>query len=341
MLRTVILIILIVLLAAILVGSIYVIQKLLFDRSHYENNANLWREMMEMGGLKCFREMPSTPYWVKTRDGSRLYAQFYDARDWRKMKNEDGVYSGVVEDETQAEKRSKRYVILTHGYRDGRVSMLRFLPIFLKRGYNCVIYDLRGHGSNRSDRRDFCTFGPRESEDLLDVIEDTRERFDKTGEGLEIGLLGESLGGSASLMALSEDQRLQFVIADSAFADFGQVLGGYLRRHHMPSFIAGTSSFLSGIFFRNPYAKVHVSKALTKNRVPLCLIHGAKDRLVSPLHSQKLVRETQGYSELHLLPDATHARCINQDEKGYEMYIDRFLNKLDVTREEERKRRID
>lgn len=330
MIRNIILVIVILFAAAILISSIYVIKKLLFDRSHYKNNAELWREMMETHALKRFREMPSTPYWIKTRDGYRLYAQFYDARDWRKMEREDGVYSAVVETGPAVEQRSDRFVIFTHGYRDGRVSMLRFLPIFLKRGYNCVIYDLRGHGSNRSDPRDFPTFGPRESRDLLEVIADTRKRYGHNGESLEIGLLGESLGGSASLMALSSEQHLKFVIADSAFSSFGRVLHAYLKRHHMVPFIADTSSFLSGIFFRNAFARVDISKSLVRNRVPLCLIHGARDKLVSPLHSQKLVKATSGYSELHLLPDATHARCINQDMKTYEMYIDRFLNKLEA-----------
>ena len=41
-----------------------------------------------------------------------------------------------------------RYVILTHGYTDNRYGTLKYMKIYLDLGFNCICYDLRGHGEN-------------------------------------------------------------------------------------------------------------------------------------------------------------------------------------------------
>ena len=43
---------------------------------------------------------------------------------------------------------SDRYVIISHGYTDNRMGALKYARIYLGLGFNCVIYDLCGHGLN-------------------------------------------------------------------------------------------------------------------------------------------------------------------------------------------------
>ncbi|MER2025099.1 MAG: alpha/beta hydrolase, partial [Eubacteriales bacterium] len=71
--------------------------------------------------------------------------------------------------------KSGKYVILTHGYSDNRFGSLKYMKIYLDRGYNCIIYDLRGHGENE---KTWTSYGVREGRDLVCLIKDTRERYD-------------------------------------------------------------------------------------------------------------------------------------------------------------------
>ena len=123
-----------------------------------------------------------------------------------------------------------KYIILSHGYTDNRMGSLKYVPMYLDLGYNCVIYDLRGHGENEAD---FTTYGIRESRDLNCLIADTRARY---GDLTELGLHGESLGAATTLTALREQPEVDFVVADCGFSDIENVLKEGYRKAHVPTF---------------------------------------------------------------------------------------------------------
>ena len=108
--------------------------------------------------------------------------------------------------------QSGKYVILTHGYSDNRFGSLKYMKIYLDRGYHCIIYDLRGHGENE---KTWTSYGVREGRDLVRLIEDTRKRYD-TIEVL--GLHGESLGGASTVSALGHTQDVDFAVVNGNYA---------------------------------------------------------------------------------------------------------------------------
>lgn len=93
-------------------------------------------------------------------------------------------------------KPSDRYVILSHGYTDNQMGMLKYMRLYLDRGYNCVIYDLRGHGKNA---KAICTYSVQEGKDLYEMIRDTRTRYPDLKV---LGLHGESLGAATTASAM-------------------------------------------------------------------------------------------------------------------------------------------
>ena len=54
------------------------------------------------------------------------------------------------------------YMIISHGYTDNRMGALKYVSMYLDLGFNCIIYDLRGHGENKPT---FTTYGIREGQD--------------------------------------------------------------------------------------------------------------------------------------------------------------------------------
>ena len=49
-----------------------------------------------------------------------------------------------------------KYIILSHGITDNRFGSLKYVRMYLDFDYNCIIYDLRGHGPNQADIRKYC-----------------------------------------------------------------------------------------------------------------------------------------------------------------------------------------
>ena len=48
---------------------------------------------------------------------------------------------------------SDKYIIISHGHTDNRYGDLKYMKMYLDLGFNCVVYDLRGHGENENPPR--------------------------------------------------------------------------------------------------------------------------------------------------------------------------------------------
>ena len=221
-----------------------------------------------------------------------------------------------------AAEESDKYVIISHGYTYNRYGSLRYLHMFRDFGYNCLIYDDRGHGANVRTK---CTMGVRESKDLLRLIDWVHERF---GEDITLGLHGESMGSALQMMALKEKPKVQFVVNDCGYADLMGVLTHNIRRTlHMPEWFCYPAGAACRLLFGYSFRKVRPIDSLKDNTVPICFMHGAADDFIPCSHSERMYKEMTAYSELHLFPGAAHGLSFDSDEEGYRRIVKEFLDK--------------
>ena len=204
----------------------------------------------------------------------------------------------VYNDETA---KSNKYVIISHGYNSNRYGAAKYVPVYIELGYNCIIYDLRGHGENE---KTFCTIGNYESQDLNKLIDDTYSRY---GDDIYLGLHGESMGSSTSLSVLKYNPKIHFVVADCGFADLYELIGKQFEQRKI-AFAEPVVDF--GIKVRYGYSMKDTSAitAVYGNQIPICFIHGEDDSFIAPDNSQRLCEKTAGYSEIHNVPHAEHAQ---------------------------------
>ena len=47
------------------------------------------------------------------------------------------------------DRENKQFVVLSHGYTSTRYGMYNYVALLRRLGFNCVIYDNRGHGANK------------------------------------------------------------------------------------------------------------------------------------------------------------------------------------------------
>ena len=163
-----------------------------------------------------YQDLEKTDYTVEGEGGYILHAQF--------LKNPVP---------------SDRYIIISHGYTDNHIGSLKYAGMYLEMGFNCILYDLRGHGQNESAAT---TYGILEGQDLADLVRDSQERYPNMKI---LGLHGESLGAASTVAVLGLTQDIAFAVADCGFADIENVLKVGLRQMHLPAWMVHLSSLAS------------------------------------------------------------------------------------------------
>ena len=217
---------------------------------------------------------------------------------------------------------TNKYVIISHGFKSNRYGAVKYVDSYMDLGFNCIIYDLRDHGENKKTT---LSLGQFESEDLEKLIEDSYSRYGN----IKLGLHGESMGAATSLMVLAKKPKVDFVVADCGFSNLYDLL-------HAAYDVAKVGTVLPSVNIamklRYGYdmKKTSPKDALVGNEIPICFIHGEADTFILPENSQVNKAATAGYSELHLVPDAAHARSREVlGEAEYRSIISNFLDNID------------
>ena len=216
-----------------------------------------------------------------------------------------------------------KYILLSHGYTDNRFGSLKYTKMYLDLGFNVIVYDLRGHGENEPT---FCTYSARERKDLIVLIQDCRDRY----QPAILGIHGESLGAATAIACLEEKPQIDFVVADCGFSDISNVLKGGVKSMHLPEGLVSLASVCARLRYGYSYDMMRPIDSLADNEVPILFIHGAEDSFILPENSERMEKETKGYSELHLIPEATHAASVLTAPAEYKEIVAAFLTKIGI-----------
>ena len=278
-------------------ASLFLAKQLSFATRNTLEQERRWAKRNGIWGN--LEEYTVSEYTVEGKDGYILHCEL------------------VKNDETD------KYVIISHGYTSNRYGAAKYVPIYIDLGYNCIIYDLRGHGENEES---ICTIGNYESQDLMKLIDDTYERY---GQDIYLGLHGESMGSSTSLSVLAEKPDVKFVVADCGFADLYELIGTGFKAKHV-GFLEPLVNFDMEIFYGWSMKDTHAIKNMEGTEVPICFIHGKDDTFITPDNSERMQQAAGGYTELHLVNNAGHAMSrASLGQAGYEEIVRNFLDKIE------------
>ncbi|MCR5279082.1 MAG: alpha/beta hydrolase [Lachnospiraceae bacterium] len=255
-------------------------------------------------GTRRFKREQFTDYTVKGPKGEDIHVSFIPARE-----------------------QSEKYVILAHGYTDTRFGMVKYLPQYYDLGFNCIMYDERGHGESTPEP---CSYGIREVDFLLAVLKDSLSRY---GENIKIGLHGESLGGAIVLISLKDPlvkEKVSFVVDDCGFADIITVLKIAMKQRFMPKWLVYPASFAATVMYGISFVKARPIDYVKGNRIPLLCMHGAQDDFIVPEHGKRVFEATGGIRELHLIEGAGHAQSAVVAPDKYGEILKDFLIKAGI-----------
>lgn len=215
-----------------------------------------------------------------------------------------------------------RCVIFTHGNTDNHIGSLKYVPTFMDLGYNCIVYDMRGHGE---DEPTHATYGVREGKDLVELVKDTRKRYPNLSQ---LGLHGESMGGSTTIEALAYQPEVDFAISDCAFTDVETVVRQKMQSMHLPGFLVRLADVGVRILYGLSFNDMRPIEKLDANTVPILFIQGDADTTVPPECAQQLYDRAKGVRELHYVAGADHAESVIKAPEEYRATVAAFLEKV-------------
>lgn len=216
----------------------------------------------------------------------------------------------------------KRYIIIAHGVTESKTNSIKYMNLFLERGFNVVIYDHRRHGESGGKTT---SFGHYEKFDLKAVVDWLKA--DK-GKDILLGIHGESMGAATMILyAGMVEDGADFYIADCPFSDFGEQLNHLVKAEmKVPGklFLPIADVFLRA---RERYSIHQVSPIAVIDKIakPMLFIHSEKDSFILPHMTQELFEKKQGPKKLFLALNGFHAQSYNENKEEYEKVIDDFL----------------
>lgn len=201
---------------------------------------------------------------------------------------------------------AKGTIVLLHGICMTKESMLAWALYLSSAGYRTVLVDLRGHGASTGD---YITYGYRERDDLVAVLDSLEKRGLSVGK---VGVLGISYGAVMGMQWAARDPRVEAVVALAPFSEARRAVASFVR-----DVVGGPLSLLSPARLNAAidqaagqagfaWKDVDVWDAVEKITHPVLFYHGAYDSLLPVWHSANLRSLARPGSRLVITPDDDH-----------------------------------
>ena len=208
-----------------------------------------------------------------------------------------------------------KVIIIAHGvYNNKDTVLFRRIADAFSKEYDVIMFDFRGHGKSSG----VFTWTALEQKDLQAVIAYAKENHYK-----KIGVIGFSLGAAIALIEASSHQNIDSVIAVSSPADLGRINYHFWEKDMWKDLMLnfGAKGRGKGIRPGSPsLQKIRPIDIVDKiSPTPVQFIHGEKDWLVKPSHSQRLFDRAKDPKALAIIKDGGHA------ERIFDVFPDQFM----------------
>lgn len=258
-------------------------------------------------------ELPFTEVLFPSLDGLTLHGWFIPA----------AAVTGFFREDQDWATGSKGTIVFGHGRFGSKDRDLRYVPWLREAGYNCFLFDFRGHGRSQGN---YTSFGYHERKDLLGAI-DLLKSMGIPG----VGVLGFSLGAVVAISTAAQNPAIVAVVADGAFVRLREALAQGAEERGVPRWLVravGPSVlWLAGKRVGGDLEESDPQRWVNKIAPrALFLIHGELDHYVSVKDVRRLYDWAGEPKELWIAPRAGHRRV---DQVYPDEYRDRVLGFFD------------
>ncbi|KIL44275.1 alpha/beta hydrolase [Jeotgalibacillus soli] len=219
---------------------------------------------------------------------------------------------------------TKKYVIFCHGVTENKINSVKYMNLFLEKGFNAVIFDHRRHGESGGKTT---SYGFYEKFDLKAVVDALLER---EGNNVRFGIHGESMGAATALLyAGSVEDRADFYIADCPFSDFSEQLAYMMQKGRELPRSSKLAISLANFFIRlrDGYRLQSIApiEAVEHINKPVLFIHSENDGFIPSHMTEALFERKKGSKKLFIAPNGDHAQSYTANQEEYSQLISDFL----------------
>lgn len=222
---------------------------------------------------------------------------------------------------------SHKLIIFVNGTNQNRAGAdyktLEIAKEAYSRGYSVLLFDRRTTGESDGDR---ITFGIPERLDVIAAVKFAEEHGYKAEH---IGIIANSMGAIATLMAISELSNVGAIVLDSPAARMQPVVEHILKNEQkLPEFLNPGIFTVARILFDANLDKVQPVEEVKKvpERVFLYL-HGADDPVIFKENSEELLQNSNPESKLIIFPGAQHVQTYASNPELYKNEVFTFIDK--------------
>lgn len=217
--------------------------------------------------------------------------------------------------------KSNKVILMFHGYRGTAIRDFSGQAMhMIKKGYNVLLVDERGHGESEGHS---ITFGVREKRDVLTWFEFAKKKF---GENKEFVFVGISMGSATILFASKDIEGHHKFICDCPYPTVKEVLSGFIEKLNLSSKVFYPLLNLTSIIFSHTNLnKDNAYESVKNSGHKYLIIHGEKDTIIPYQLSYQLYLENKEKVHYELFPNTDHGVSYLTDTPRYLKVIDDFL----------------
>jgi alpha-beta hydrolase superfamily lysophospholipase len=215
---------------------------------------------------------------------------------------------------------SKGAVIVLHGYRGQKSSMIDRAEYFNSIGYSTLILDFRGCGDSFGYQT---TIGFHEANDVKATFDYAKTKFNN------IFIFGSSMGSVAAMKCISDFKiKPQGLLIECPFGSMLQTTYARFNNMGVPTFPMAELLVLWGGIENDFWAFDHNPIEYAKNiSCPTLLLYGLNDDKVSREEIDLIFNNIKGQKQLELIPNTGHENYLKSKPIQWRTVIAKFLSR--------------
>ena len=211
-------------------------------------------------------------------------------------------------------------VLLMHGVRADRSSMIQRARLLRDAGYTSLLIDLQAHGESVGSH---ITFGYLESDNARAAVQLLREKF----HCRRVAAIGQSLGGAAALLG-GQPLQVDALVIESVYPTIREAIADRLRIR-----LGRPGTLLTPILLLQLEPRLGIGEAdlqpirrIADFHHPVLIMSGEKDQHTTLDETLRLYAAANEPKQLWVVPDAAHVDLQRFAPAAYSRQVLAFLN---------------